>query len=135
MCSCEVFNMVSWFWASSMLLSMPIRNTAFDSENSGNFGDCMKGRVRLMTAITPAYAHAYQATCLAQHFPGVPKHTFRQPKPKSRCPYLPNNRSITRERGNDYRGWVIYSHGCTRVVDCETLAGWGYDFPITSWTN
>ena len=107
----------------------------FDSENSGNFGDCMKGRVRLMTAITPAYAHAYQATCLAQHFPGVPKHTFRQPKPKSRCPYLPNNRSITRERGNDYRGWVIYSHGCTRVVDCETLAGWVYDFPITSWTN
>ena len=27
-----------------------------DSENAGNFGDCMKGRVRLMTAITPAYA-------------------------------------------------------------------------------
>ena len=39
-----------------------------DSENSGNFGDCMKGRIRLMTAITPAYAHAHQATCLAQHF-------------------------------------------------------------------
>ena len=51
-----------------------------DSENPGNFGDCMKGRVRLMTAITPAYAHAYQATCLAQHFPGVPNHTFRLPK-------------------------------------------------------
>ena len=31
-----------------------------DSENSGNFGDCVKGRVRLMTAITPAYAHAYK---------------------------------------------------------------------------
>ena len=31
-------------------------------ENSGNFGDCMKGRIRFMTAITPAYAHAYQAT-------------------------------------------------------------------------
>ena len=28
------------------------------SENPGNFGDCMKGRIRFMTAITPAYAHA-----------------------------------------------------------------------------
>ena len=36
-----------------------------DSENSGKFGDCMKGRIRFMTAITLAYAHAYQATCLA----------------------------------------------------------------------
>ena len=105
-----------------------------DSENSGNFGDCMKGRVRLMTAITPAYAHAYQATRLAQHFPGVPHHTFRLPKPKSRYPYLPNDRSITRERGNDYHGWAIYTDGGTRVVDGETLAGW-CDFPIPSWAN
>ena len=30
-----------------------------DIENPGNFGDCMKGRIRFMTAITPAYAHAY----------------------------------------------------------------------------
>ena len=75
-----------------------------DSENSGNFGDCMKGRIRLMTALTPAYAHAYQATCLVQHLPGVPHHIFRLPKPKSRYPYLPSDRSITRERGNDYRG-------------------------------
>ena len=79
-----------------------------DSENSGNFGDCMKGRVRLMTAITPAYAHAYQATCLAQHFPGVPHHTFWLPKPKSRYPHLPNDRSITSERGNAYHGWAIF---------------------------
>ena len=26
------------------------------SENPGNFGDCMKGRIRFMTAVTPAYA-------------------------------------------------------------------------------
>ena len=43
-----------------------------DSEKPGNFGDFMKGRIRFMTAITPAYAHAYQATCLAPHIPGVP---------------------------------------------------------------
>ena len=94
-------------------------------ENPGNFGHCMKGRIRCMTAITPVYAHAYQATCLAQHFPGVPHHTFRLPKPKSRYLYLSSDRSITRERGNDYRGWALYTDGGTRVVDGETLAGWG----------
>ena len=28
-------------------------------ENPGNFGDCIEGRIRFMTAITPAYTHAY----------------------------------------------------------------------------
>ena len=91
-------------------------------ENPGNFGDCMKGRIRFMTAITPAHAHAYQATCLARHIPGVPHQNFWLPK--ARYPYLPNARSTTRERGNDYRGWAIYTDGGTRVVDGETLAGW-----------
>ena len=95
-----------------------------DSASAGNFGDCLRGRVRFMTAITPAYAHAYQAICLAMHFPGVPRHSFRLPKPKSRYPFLPNDRSITREVGNDYHGWAIYADGGTRVVDGEILAGW-----------
>ena len=30
-----------------------------------------------------------------------------------------------RERGNDFRGWAINTDGGTRVVDGETLAGWG----------
>ena len=30
-----------------------------NSDNPGNFWDCIKGRIRFMTAITPAYAHAY----------------------------------------------------------------------------
>ena len=94
-------------------------------ENPGNFGDCMKGRIRFMTAITPAYAHAYQATCLTTHMLAVPHQNFRLPKPKTRYPYLPNARSTTRERGNDFRGWAIYTNGGTRVVDGETLAGWG----------
>ena len=36
-----------------------------------------------MTAITPAYAHAYQATCLTRHMPVVPHRSFtcRDPKP------------------------------------------------------
>ena len=78
-------------------------------ENSGNFGDCMKGRIRFMTAITPAYAHTYQATCLTR---------------QARYPYLPSDRSTTRARGNVFRGWAIYTDGGTRIVDSETLAGW-----------
>ena len=96
-----------------------------DSENPWNFGDCMKGRSRFVTAITPAYAHAYQATCLAFHLPGVPHQNFQLSKPKARYPYLPGARSITRERGNDYRGCAVYTDGGTRVVDGATLAGWG----------
>ena len=57
------------------------------------------------------------------HFPGVPRHTFRLPKPKSRCPFLPNDRSNTREVTNDHHGWTIYTDGDTRVVDGEIFAG------------
>ena len=51
---------------------------SLNSENSGNFGHCMKGRIRFMTAITPAYALAYQATCLARHvrWPGISNRAF-----------------------------------------------------------
>ena len=79
-----------------------------------------------MTAITPAYAHAYQATCLSlslsRHMPAVPHQTCL-PQLKARYPYLPDARSTTRERGNDFRGRAIYTDGGTRVVDGETLAG------------
>ena len=95
-----------------------------DSASTGNFGDCLRGRVRFVTAMSPAYAHAYHTICLAMHFPGVPRHTFRLPKPKSRYPFLPNVRSISRERGNDHHGWAVYGDGGTRVVDGEIFAGW-----------
>ena len=78
-----------------------------------------------MTAFTSAYAHAYQATCLTRHIPAVPCQNFRLPKIKARYPYLPNDRSTTRARSNDFRGWAVYTDGGTRVVDGETLAGWG----------
>ena len=35
-----------------------------------------------MTAITPAYAHAFQATCLSPHIPGVPSKTSGCPRTK-----------------------------------------------------
>ena len=52
----------------------------------------------------------------------LPHHTFWLPKPKSRYPYLPNDLSITRERGDDFRGWAIIQMDVL-VVDGETLAG------------
>ena len=98
---------------------------SLDSANAVNSGACLTGRVRFMTAITPAYAHAHQTICLAMHSLGVSHHSFRRPKPKSRYPYLPNDRSSTRELVNDYHGWAIYTDGGTRVVDGEILAGRG----------
>ena len=97
-------------------------NHRLDSASAGNFGDCITGRVRFMTAISPAYVHAFQTTCLSMHTPGFPRHAFRLPKPKSRYPYLANDRSITREVGNDCHGWTIYTDGGTRVVDGEIFA-------------
>ena len=58
-----------------------------DFENPGNFGDCMKGRIRFVTAITPTYAHAYQATCFVQHFPGVPHQAQVQISIPSQCSF------------------------------------------------
>ena len=89
-------------------------------ENPGNFGDCMKGRIRFMTAITPADAHAYQATCLSRRVPAILE-KFPSPEAQSQIS-VPNARSKTRERGNDFRGWAVYTDG-VRVVDGETLAG------------
>ena len=36
-------------------------------------------RIRFMTAITPAYAHAYQVTCPARHMLAAPRLNFRLP--------------------------------------------------------
>ena len=64
-------------------------------ENPGNFGDCMKGRIRFMTAITPGYAHAYQVTCLTRDTPAVQNQRFRLPSANARYPHLPCVRTTT----------------------------------------
>ena len=78
-----------------------------------------------MTAINPAYAHAYQVSCLTRHMPAVPRLNFRLPNTKARYPHLTNVRTTTRERGDDLQGSAIFSYGSTRFVDGETLVGWG----------
>ena len=45
------------------------------------------------------------------------------PSPNPDVPYFPNARSITREKGNDYRGW-LFVQMVALVVDGELLAGW-----------
>ena len=57
--------------------------------------------------------------------PVVPLLNFRLLKPKARYPHLPNVRTTTRERSNDFQGWSIYTDGSTRLVNGETVAGWG----------
>ena len=65
--------MASWLWVSlTRLFVYAHHKHRLDSVNAGNFGDCLTGRVRFMTAITLAFAHAYQTICLAMHLPGVP---------------------------------------------------------------
>ena len=58
-------------------------------DKAGNFGDCMKGRIRFMTAITPVFAHVCQFISLAGHIPGSLHSTrFCVPAAKARYPLL-----------------------------------------------
>ena len=80
------------------------------------FSDCMKGRIRVLTASTPTYVHALQATCLTPHMLVALNQNFRIPKLKARYPYFPNARSTTCEVGFNYRRWAVCIDGGTRVV-------------------
>ena len=86
-----------------------------NTNNLGNFGDCMEGRIRLMTVITPTYAYAYQSLCPVGRLFVVPHQNFRLPACKARYPNLPNSRTTTREKGNDLQEWAIYTEGGTRL--------------------
>ena len=90
-----------------------------NTDNPGNSGDCMEGRIRLLTAITPTYAHAHQSLCLAGRPFDFPHRKFRLPAVKAEYP------NLTREKGNDFKGWAVFSDGGTRVSEGETTAGWG----------
>ena len=56
--SYKAFNMELRYWASLMLLSLPIISIA-KIQRHVNFSDCMKGRIRCVTAITVACSQAY----------------------------------------------------------------------------
>ena len=65
-------------------------------KNPWNFGACFKGRIRFMTAISPAFARVH-VTCLKRHMLAVPRLNFWLAQPKARYPHLPNVRT-TRKR-------------------------------------
>ena len=111
-------------WVSSMPSGTPLTTTAEILIILGTL-DCMKGRSRFMRAITRAFAHAYQVTCLTRQMPVVASQKFRLPCAKARYPHLSNARTAARKRGNDFQGWAVYTDGGTRLADGETLAGVG----------
>ena len=100
--------METWEWAS------PPKH-----KESWNLESYVKGRIRFLTAITLAYAHAYQVTCLTRHMLAVQSQKFRLPSAKAKHPPI-----ASRERGYDCQGCAIYTDGGTRLGDGETLAGW-----------
>ena len=69
-----------------------------NTDNPGKYEDCMEGRIRFLTAITPSYAHAYQALCLTGRSADVPFQRFRLPSVKAKYLNLPNNRTTTKKR-------------------------------------
>ena len=80
----------------------------------------MKGRIRFMTAITLAYAHAYQSIFLTRHIPVVPIQKFRLPAAKARYQHLPSVRTTKRERGNDVHAVAILARRAFPVLSCPS---------------
>ena len=72
-----------------------------------NVQDCMQGRIRLMTALTPASAHAF------------PEH-IRILAAKADYRQLPNVRTMTRLTGAGFGGWSIFANGGTHKI----VVGW-----------
>ena len=69
-----------------------------------------------MTAMTPAYAHAYRVICLTRQMPAVLSLRFRLPSAKARYPHLSIVRTTTRDGGNDFQDGTIYTDGSTRFA-------------------
>ena len=74
-----------------------------------------------MTATTPANANACQLICLTRHIPVVPSQKFRLLDAKVRFPYLPNVRTTTRERGNDFHGGLSTLTGVLALLMVKHL--------------
>ena len=72
----------------------------YSTDNLGKVEDCMEGRIRLLTAITPSYAHTYQSLCVTGRSADTPFHRFRSTSAKATYLNLPNNRTSTQEKGD-----------------------------------
>ena len=91
-----------------------------------NFRALMYGRIKMMTALFPAWAHTYQTMCL-EFSPGqLRQEAFQVTQTQEKVSYvaqLPNSYQMT---GIASPGWKVFTDGgCKRQMDGTVLAGWG----------
>ena len=102
----KTFNMELLWWASLTLVYAHNHHRR-NVDNPVSVGSCMEREVRLMTAITPTYGHAYQSLCLVERPIAIPHQKFPLPAVKAECAHLTNSRqTTTRQKGNDFQGYV-----------------------------
>ena len=89
----------------------------------GNFEDCVQGRIRQMSALTPACAHAAQNVRPGRRAGDKLARNFGPIAPRNNHRYLPNIRAIS-VVGHAFRGWAIFTDGGTHTRGGET-AGCG----------
>ena len=83
------------------------------------FHELMYGRIKMMTALCPEWAHTHQTMRLG--------FSPLQLRPRKKKPMLPNGRAVTKMTGMDSPGWRFFSpmellHAPSGRSD---LAGWG----------
>ena len=88
------------------------------------FEELMYGRIKMMTALCPAWAHTYQTMCLVFHPEQLRPEAFRLPKQKKRhATYWPDDHQTDWcrvSRLETLHGWWLK----TFIYDTE-MAGWG----------
>ena len=71
------------------------------TNNPGNFRDSMEGRIRLVTAFTPTYAHAYQSLWMAGRLFVVHHQKFRLLAVKNKYPNLTPEQQREKKKAKD----------------------------------
>ena len=89
-----------------------------------NFRELMYGRIKMMTALCPAWAHTYQTMCFRFHPEQLRPDAFQLPMPKNNChaTYLPDYYQIDWHlvsRLETLHGWWL-----KRNIDGTEMAGW-----------
>ena len=80
---------------------------------AGIFEDCVQGRMRLMTVLTPAYAHAFHSICVGRRAESILVHNFRLLAPKASVRQLPGSDNDASLRSRLSRG--IFTNGGTHT--------------------
>ena len=75
------------------------------------FKELMYGRIKMMSALCPAWAHTYQTICLGFHLEQLRLEAFRLPKPNN-FSMLPTCRTTTRMTGIESPGWRLFTARC-----------------------